>query len=507
MHTVLLPNGWGAAVTVILLVNYQGDNMNPHNRLLGSVLSASLLSLLAVGGCNTNDSTSVETTTTASEAIIGGVDAKSATLNAVGSLVQVYHYSYYECGWGEAGGSTSIGTGIVTSTATGTGTTTGVGTSITTESDVNSQTGRLDYVVRNRLKSVHSAAGLISAGGTTSIGTTGIAAGGTTSINTSNGGAGGIGEECHLIEFIEYAPFCTGTLIGSSTVMTAEHCLQDLAYLDESEVGFAVGPNAYHPTKVYSIVDYDWESQVPADYSTLFGELGSDVGVVHLSEPVANVTPMAIGTLTVKDVGKRFTALGYGVQDNLENYGTRKAGSVTYRGEGGNYADYAFGGMEDFLDVAPTMPAFSGLSEDELVEIYNALGLVPDYMGFFGGKCGDAQPCYGDSGGPIIGSRDGIKTVLGNITNGFGSSRLVCDYGVVAAIFGPLTKSFLKKSLKWVDPCAGVTSKGYCDGDLAVRCTKRSEGARRLTETDCGILDQTCGVDESGAVACVDPLE
>jgi hypothetical protein len=289
--------------------------------------------------------------------------------------------------------------------------------------------------------------------------------------------------------------------------MTAEHCLRDLDYSGDTEIVFAVGPDARHPNAVYPIVDYSWETNVPPDSSSVFGELGSDVGVAHLGDAVTGITPFALGVLQDSDVGKRFTAVGYGIQNNWESHGTRKAGSVTYRGDGGNYADYAFGGLEGFLKVAPTMPYFQGLPSETLEYYYSMMGLMPDYMGFFGGKCGDAQPCYGDSGGPIIGMRNGRRTVFGNVTNGFGSSRLICDFGIVAAIFGPETLGYLQTSLNWVDPCDGVSSQGYCDGDLAVRCTRREEGARRLTETDCGLIGQTCGLDESGTVACFDATE
>jgi hypothetical protein len=469
-------------------------------RIFGRTLNVTLIASIYLIGCNSSDSapTVSEETATTSEAIIGGVDAKSASLNAVGALVEVYRYSYTSCYDDGQGGGTGISVGTATSHVK--------------ENTINSRLGRLDRITpRWSDRALGRGAGGGTAVGTTVIpqggSTSGTAAGGTSSAGTSIGGsAGGPSDDCEVIEGVEYWPFCSGTLIGPTTVMTAEHCLQNLDYMGETEVAFAIGPDARNPTKLYTVVDYSWEAKVPADYSSIFGELGSDVGVAHLSEAVRGVTPMAIGTLSTKDVGKRYTALGYGVQNNNEDNGTRKAGTVTYRGSGGNYADYAFGGLEGFLEVAPTMPDFAGVPEDYLIEIYSSLGLIPDYMGFFGGKCGDAQPCYGDSGGPIIGTKNGVKTVYGNVTNGLGSSRLICDYGAVAAVFGPVTKSYLEESLNWVDPCVGVSSKGYCDGDLAVRCTARGEGTRRVTETDCSLLDQTCGVDETGSVACVDAM-
>jgi hypothetical protein len=272
-----------------------------------------------------------------------------------------------------------------------------------------------------------------------------------------------------------------------------------------TDVGFAVGPDASNPTAVYPIVDWEWETEVAGDPNSLLSDLGSDVGVAHLGATVTGVTPMAIGTLNKSDIGSRFTALGFGMQNNNGDDGTRKAGSLTLRGIGGNYADYLFGNLEGFLKGAQNMPDFAGFPESELIRIYDELNLLPEYQAFLGGRPGDAQPCFGDSGGPMVAMRNGQRTVFGNVTNGLRSTRLICDWGAVFAVFGPATQTFLQNALAWVDPCGGVTVQGKCDGDLAIRCTNRLEGQRRLSETDCGLIGQTCGRDATGTVACVDP--
>jgi hypothetical protein len=105
---------------------------------------------------------------------------------------------------------------------------------------------------------------------------------------------------------------------------------------------------------VYPIVDWEWETEVAGDPNSLLSDLGSDVGVAHLGATVTGVTPMAIGTLNKSDIGSRFTALGFGMQNNNGDDGTRKAGSLTLRGIGGNYADYLFGTDPDLRRAQPS---------------------------------------------------------------------------------------------------------------------------------------------------------
>lgn len=464
--------------------------MKLYTRTLSGIASVAALFALSLAACN--DNIVEEPAATTSEAIIAGVDAKSASLDMVGSLVEVYRYTicYENCGYGGS-------SGIAGSAGKG-------GTTVITSTTIPPRRrSAINALLDRQPRSVSGTGNALAAGGapaTTVI--TGVAGRIGVGGSTPAGGSGGGGP----IEVVNYYPLCSASLIGPTAVLSAKHCLIDLDYYGESvEVAFAVGPDAYNPKAVYPIVDWDWESEVAPDTSSYLADLGSDVGVAHLSTPVPGVTPLTIGALSDADIGRRFTAVGYGLQNNNYEDGTRKAGSLTLRGIGGNYADYAFGGLEGFLKAARTMPAFEGYPDYYLEEIYYELNLLPEYQAFLGGMRGDAQPCYGDSGGPLIAMSNGQRTVFGNVTSGFGSSRLRCDFGAVFAVFGPSTRDYLAEALQWVDPCIGTTVQGHCEGDLAVRCTSRSEGKRRLSETDCGLLGQTCGLDENGAAACVDP--
>jgi len=477
--------------------------MKLHRDTRGRIVSAGVLASLALGACSSREDAPENPSGVAAEQpIIAGVDARSTTLNAVGSLVEIYRYTYQNCGYG---GSTGYGgkSGVA-----GTG-----GVSVNPARGIEERHGHLDRWISDPtqipFKNRMSTGGASSTGGAATVAAGGQkAAGGTTSAGGGKavGGTSGIGTTCTTVEVVQYYPFCTGTLVGPTAVETAKHCLTNLDQMSQYiEVGFAVGPDAWNPTAVYPIVDWEWESEVPGDPYSLLADLGSDVGVAHLGAPATGVTPMSIGVLSEADIGKRFTALGYGMQNNYGDDGTRKAGSLTLRGIGGNYADYLFGSFEGFLNGAKLMPDFAWASEWELAQIYDELYLLPEYQAFLGGRPGDAQPCFGDSGGPMVAVRNGQRTVFGNVTSGLASNRLICDWGAVFAVFGPATQAFLQNALAWVDPCEGVTVKGFCNGDLAIRCTNRLEGERRLSETDCGLLGQTCGVDSTGTVACVDP--
>jgi hypothetical protein len=62
-------------------------------------------------------------------------------------------------------------------------------------------------------------------------------------------------------------------------------------------------------------------------------------------------------------------------------------------------------------------------------------------------------------------------------------------------------------SLDFVDyetHCPLVPRTGTCDGTVAIRCAAANEGGRRVLSTDCADLDQVCGLDDTGAIGCID---
>jgi hypothetical protein len=327
-----------------------------------------------------------------------------------------------------------------------------------------------------------------------------------------------------------YSPFCSASLISNSTVLTAKHCVAGLRNIP-SELGtiyFGIGPDGNNPARTVEVVDLN---AAPGRTGGVVG-MGRDVGVVYLAEPVNDIAPLELGSLEDRDVGTRFAAIGYGIQDNTGKAGTRKAGSVTVRARQGKLFELIFGSFEGFKQYFETGGDFGFLAElpgqldtpaqpppppppgggaepagadDYLRWIYDTTLLLDGYEGWVGDAPGDVQPCYGDSGSPLIKKVDGRLQVYGVVSGGFSSRSSICDFGAVYATFGPETRAFLDQAKGWVDPCGSVSRAGTCNGDVAARCTSLVEGQRRVTSTDCGLLAQTCGQDEQGAAACVDP--
>lgn len=234
-------------------------------------------------------------------------------------------------------------------------------------------------------------------------------------------------------------PFCSGTLIAPTMVLTAEHCIGSG---DMTGVSFLVGADANTPDRVVPAL------AAVAETTIVGGQigLGSDVAIVHLAEPITDVAPLVVAPFPSHLVGQRFTVLGYGVQDNTELSGTRLAGALTLRGTTGRIFEHLFGSFAAFLDKGvPRLYGFTPTEADLpwLEELYDTTIVVDGYEATLGDGEGDANDCYGDSGGPLTKKLDGALRVVGVVSWGYGSTQQICDFGGVFGALGPASLAFI----------------------------------------------------------------
>jgi secreted trypsin-like serine protease len=235
-----------------------------------------------------------------------------------------------------------------------------------------------------------------------------------------------------------YDPFCTGTLIAPTVVLTAEHCIGR----DMTNVAFLIGARAHAPDRVVPALAAVAETSIVGGVQGL----GSDVAIVHLAEPVLDVTPLVVAPFPAERVGERFTVLGYGAQDNTELAGTRLAGGLTLRGTRGRIFEHLFGSFPAFLEQG--VPRLHGITPTEadrewLQAEYDATTVIEGYEVTLGDSRGDANDCYGDSGGPLTKKLDGALRVVAVVSWGYGSTLQLCDFGGVFAALGPAALDFI----------------------------------------------------------------
>ncbi len=304
---------------------------------------------------------------------------------------------------------------------------------------------------------------------------------------------------------------CSAALIDADTVLTAKHCIESIAFVGEPYTAvFTVGPNSANPSQWVDIAETE---RAPGDTGGFTG-YGHDVGIVQLVREVAGVTPLAIAGLDDSHVGRNFVAIGYGVRNNAGQLGLRRMGKVQLRAREGRTWEVLLGSFEAFFEwytgsAVPTdcdseAPADPYLCETlaYLRSIYESTVLEATDEAIAGGAPGDAQPCLGDSGSPLMLATGRGLTAFGVVNGSVGSDALICDHGAVYASFGAEVLEFLEAAKGWVDPCGGLSTSGVCEGTVARRCTTRVEGPRRIVEFDCADVGLTCEPQAAGLVGC-----
>jgi hypothetical protein len=210
----------------------------------------------------------------------------------------------------------------------------------------------------------------------------------------------------------------------------------------------AVGSDTENPKK---LIEVDSADSATPDTGGV-AQIGSDISVLHLKEPLVDIRPIMISTaMTLPSSGlldSELIVCGYG--SNVSNcpYVTnfreiRRKGSVNINATRGNVFDYIYGDRATFLALAATDRAPA-----ELETLYDNGWLLINYEAWAERLPGASQPCHGDSGGPVLSpTQDGYQLV-GVISWTWRSATELCDYGSVIAIFGPDAAALLKRTVE-----------------------------------------------------------
>ena len=294
---------------------------------------------------------------------------------------------------------------------------------------------------------------------------------------------------------------CAGTLIAPDLVLTAKHCVMREVDTPWSAVGGSIelhfGPDAANPSYTARVNEvYACRLEEGGDYG-----VGCDMAVLRLTQRVPGIAPIPVSNASLAAlVGSDFTTVSYGPPSRLRKQGTARLVAVEGKSLHALYATFddllaALEQVEGPEQVALGRAAYRTHYDQDLLASYEVRA---------GGADGNATIGAGDAGAPLLRLEGGRLTVSGLVSspslsrNGWGGS------GAVYATFGPLARVMLDNAEH--DPCVGLDSRGKCEGDVAIQCSKRQDGERRLIRTDCALVGQHCKI-KFGPLACGDRPE
>lgn len=258
--------------------------------------------------------------------------------------------------------------------------------------------------------------------------------------------------------FTYYEPFCSGTLIEDTAVLTARHCTQAAAEYQAAglEVAFAFGSWTYEPDQVVAISGWK-EAKSSKTHPGLLLDGGRDIAVVYLADEPVGIRPAKIAEFDKKkQLKSEFEIVGFGYNDYyLEEYGfydvgTRIVGKVGGRAIQGQWYSLLFGGKyDDYLEWYFTDAVTGGEpSEEEASAWWDIYSLEPGYELLAGGRPGEALGCFGDSGGPLAIAKKKQLTVYGVSFGVEASQSTICTRGGAYLVLNKEIYSFVQKATR-----------------------------------------------------------
>jgi hypothetical protein len=197
--------------------------------------------------------------------------------------------------------------------------------------------------------------------------------------------------------------FCSGTLIGCHSFLTAAHCVcpDTTASAPECQSQGVNDPSTLRVFLQHGGLFGVTRVEIDPDY--VFAQ-GGDLALVTLSEPVTGIAPSPINTLRRPDAGTAATVVGFG--STVGGHSATNDGGI--KREGAMATALCTGGLPNETNIC-----------------WNFLGA-------------GADTCEGDSGGPLfidVGSAVGTGAALAGVTSGGGASCQAPDLPFDSDVF------------------------------------------------------------------------
>lgn len=160
------------------------------------------------------------------------------------------------------------------------------------------------------------------------------------------------------VQYGESQPFCSAALIGPETVLTARHCVEDI-----DGVFFQIGPDGYAPRRWNRVVA---QTEVPFGEEPGMIEMGRDLAILHLEDPILDVKPVKVGgSLSAANVDSRYLMIGYGINDASGASGDRRMGAATLNAVEGRVYEQVFGDFDAWLEYLRSVGGVEMISQTD----------------------------------------------------------------------------------------------------------------------------------------------